>query len=200
MYYFKLLWIPFLMFLKPDLTPANEYTRWIITKACSLKVDGNTNVNRFSCEISNKFRPDTLTLHRVDGSGLTNFNGRMNLFVLDFDCHNPLMTGDLRKTLKAKEFPRMVIRFISLNRYPYDALKAYPISGIVSIELGGVAKKYNVAYMVFHSEKNKMVLKGVREIKFSDFGIVPPKKVGGMVQTNDKLLAEFNLALQLVDD
>ncbi len=44
------------------------------------------------------------------------------------------------------------------------------------------------------------MLKGVREIKFSDFKIVPPRKVGGMIQTSDILNAEFNLALQLLKD
>ena len=199
MFYFQLLLIPLVMLLELDLNEGKAYTRWVITKACSLKVEGSTNVNKFSCIITSNFRPDTLTMHRLS-SEITNINGRMNLNIQDFDCHNPLMTGDLRKTLKAKEFPKMVIRFISLGRYPDGGLKAYPINGIVSIEIRGVSKKYNVAYMVYHSGKNKLVLRGVREIKFSDFGIVPPSKIGGMVKTNDKLLAEFNLALQLLND
>lgn len=122
----------------------------------------------------------------------------MNLDVRGFDCHNSMMTKDLRKTLKAKEFPRMVIRFISLSQYPENRSKPYPISGIVNIELAGVSKKFDVAYMVLPSGKNMMVLKGVRELKFSDFNIVPPRKIGGMIKTNDKLVAEFNLTLQLL--
>ncbi|MGB4399801.1 MAG: YceI family protein [Daejeonella sp.] len=200
MYFFQLLLLPLLLLLKLDLPGGEAYTRWVITKACTLKVEGSTNVNKFSCVITGNFRPDTLTMNRFKGSEITNINGRMNLYIQDFDCHNPLMTGDLRKTLKAKEFPKMIIRFISLGRYPDGELKAYPINGIVSIEIAGVSKKYNVAYMVYHSGKNKMALRGVREIKFSDFGIVPPSKIGGMVKTNDKLFAEFNLALQLLND
>lgn len=111
-----------------------------------------------------------------------------------------MMTGDLRKTLKAKEFPHMTIRLISLSRFPENRLKAYPIDGIVSIELAGVTKNFNVAYLVLPSAKNNLVLKGVREIKFSDFNIVPPSKIGGMIQTSDKLIAEFNIALQLLKE
>lgn len=180
--------------------PAGNATKWVFTKACSLKVEGSTNVNKFSCIISNSFHPDTLTLRRTGSSELTSINGCMTLNVQDFNCHNPIMTGDLRKTLKAKEFPHMTIRFLSLSHYPDHRLKAYPITGIVSIELAGVTKKYNVAYMVLPSGKNTLVLKGVREIKFSDFNIIPPRKIGGMIQTSDKLVAEFNLALQLLKD
>lgn len=124
----------------------------------------------------------------------------MKLDVRDFNCYNPMMTGELRKILKAKQFPHMTVRFLSLSRYPDNRLKAYPINGMVSIELAGVTKNFNVAYMVLPTGKNNLVLKGVKEIKFSDFNIVPPRKVGGMIQTSDKLIAEFNLALQLIND
>jgi hypothetical protein len=124
----------------------------------------------------------------------------MRLNVHDFDCHTPMMTGELRKILKAKHFPHMTIRFISLSRYPDNRLKAYPINGLVSIELAGFTKNFNVAYLVSPAGKNTLVLKGIKEIKFSDFNIVPPRKIGGMIQTSDKLIAEFNLALQLIED
>ncbi len=200
MYYLKLLSFPLFILLAFD-SPAGPATRWLITKGCSLKVEGSTNINKFSCVIVSSFRPDTLTFSpRATGSESTSISGALRLDVREFNCHNPMMTGDLRKTLKAKEFPRMVIRFISLSRYPDTKLKAYPISGLVSIELAGVTRKFNVAYTVSPSGSDILMLKGVREIKFSDFNIVPPRKIGGMIQTNDKLIAEFNLVLTALND
>lgn len=199
MYYLRFLLIPLLLLLNLGMTAGNA-TRWVIAKACTLKVEGSTNVNKFSCIISNSFRPDTITLRRSSSSELTSIHGGMTLNVQDFNCHNPMMTGDLRKTLKAKEFPHMKIGFLSLSHYPERRLKTYPINGIVSIQLAGVTKNFNVAFMVLPSGTNTMVLKAVREIKFSDFNIVPPRKIGGMIQTSDKLFAEFNLALHFLKD
>ncbi len=93
----------------------------------------------------------------------------------------------------------MLIRFISLSGYPLSSTKAYPLNGIVSIELAGITKKYKVAYTISPASKNTLMLTGVREINFSDFSIVPPRKIGGMIQTSDKLLAEFNLVLRLLN-
>ncbi|MBC7757593.1 MAG: YceI family protein [Phormidesmis sp. FL-bin-119] len=199
MYYLKFISISLFILLGLKMSTVDA-TRWVITKSCSLKVEGSTNVSQFSCIISNSFRPDTLIMRRSASSESTSINGYMSLNVQDFDCHNPMMTGELRKILKAKHFPNMTIRFISLNGYPDNRLKAYPINGLVSIELAGVTKNFNVAYMVWPTGKNTLVLKGIKEIKFSDFNIVPPRKIGGMIQTSDKLIAEFNLALQLIKD
>src|SRR5688572_24834655 len=86
-------------------------TRWVITKGCSLKVDGSTNVNNFSCIIANYSKPDTILVSR-SGNQAVVLNGNIQLGVQNFDCHNPMMTADLRKTLKVKTHPNLVIKFI----------------------------------------------------------------------------------------
>lgn len=198
MVFIKVLFITFFAFAGFASTD-HLMTRWVITRGCSLRVDGSTNVNKFSCVISDINSPDTLTFIRRTDSESVNLSGSLKLDVRNFNCHNPVMTGDLRKTLKTKEFPNMLIRFISLSGYPLSSTKAYPLNGIVSIELAGITKKYKVAYTISPASKNTLMLTGVREINFSDFSIVPPRKIGGMIQTSDKLLAEFNLVLRLLN-
>src|SRR5687768_1368454 len=79
-------------------------TRWVIIKGCSLKVDGSTNVNNFSCSIANYSKPDTIVVTR-SGNQAVALSGKIKLDVQNFDCHNAMMTADLRKTLKAKAHP-----------------------------------------------------------------------------------------------
>lgn len=197
MCYLKVFLVPFLLLQGFDM-PADKLrpTRWLITKGCILKVDGTTNVNKFSCVISNNFSPDTLTFFRSGEVESAKMTGSLKLDIREFNCNNKVMTADLRKTLKSTEFPRMQIRFISLSQYPESSTRPYPVKGIVSIELAGVTRNYIVAYMVMPAGKNALFLKGVREINFSDFDITPPRKIGGMIQTSDKLTAEFSLSLQ----
>ncbi|MEJ7694516.1 YceI family protein [Daejeonella sp.] len=197
MCYLKLLLFPFLLLLGFNMTDSKLYpSRWLITKGCTLKVEGSTTVNKFSCVISSNFSPDTLTFSRGGEGESVRMTGSMKLDIREFNCHNSVMTADLRKTLKSKEYPRMKIRFISLNRYPESSTRPYPVNGLVSIELAGVTRNFTVAYMVMPAGKNALFLKGMREINFSDFNIIPPRKIGGMIQTSDKLVAEFNLVLQ----
>jgi hypothetical protein len=172
--------------------------RWVITSGCSLKVDGKTNVNEFSCAITNYSQPDT-----IRASWRTNepvqLNGSIRLDVQRFDCHNPVMTADLRKTLKAKEHPNLGIRFLSIAQYPDPGSRQKTTKGVVIIELAGVSKKYEVNYSIVSAANNYINLVGSREVHFSDFGIKPPRKLGGMIQTENELSVVFNLRMKVLD-
>jgi hypothetical protein len=168
--------------------------KWVITSGCSLKVEGSTNVNNFSCVITNYSIPDTiLVTQHIPHS--VQLNGNIKLDIQNFNCHNPVMTADLRKTLKAKEFPKLIIRFISINQYP-DSNTRHKISkGIIEIELAGVSKRFEVDYKIISAESNYINLEGSRNLNFSDFKINPPTRLGGMIRTNNELNVVFNLRM-----
>jgi hypothetical protein len=168
-------------------------TTWVITKGCSLQVAGSTNVNRFTCEIFNYSTPDTISITRVNNQ--VRMNGNIKLDVEAFNCHNPMMTADLRKALKAKQFPKVTIFFISMSRYP---VTNEITKGSVVIVLAGVSKRFDVDYKIAAADKNYISLEGSRKISFSDFKITPPRKLGGMIQTNDELSVVFTLKMKVL--
>ena len=172
-------------------------TKWVISTGCSLKVDGSTNVNNFSCAITNYSRPDTIFVTRIPNQPVK-LNGNINLDVQNFDCHNPMMTADLRKTLKVKEYPKLIIRLISINKYPEPG-KQDVTKGIVMIELAGVSKRFEVDYKIIPTERTSINLVGSRNVNFSDFNITPPRKLGGMIRTNNELSVVFNLRMKVID-
>lgn len=171
--------------------------KWIITKGCSLKVAGSTNVNKFNCDISNYYKPDTLFFSKTN-KGPVPVSGMMKLDINQFDCHHPMMTSDLRKTLKVKEFPQMIIKFINISRYPDINNEKGAVTGIVNIELAGKTRHYEVNYSFKNQSNNTFTLVGTRRVNFSDFGIIPPRKIGGMIQTNNELDITFNLNIKVI--
>lgn len=173
-------------------------TRWVIINGCSLKVDGSTNVNNFSCAIDNYSRPDTIMVTRYAYQAVQ-LSGNIQLEVQKFDCHNLIMTADVRKTLKAKEFPALIIRFISLSKHPDNDTRQDIIKGMVIIELAGVSKRFEVEYKVVSAESTYINLVGSRKVNFSDFNLIPPRKLGGMIRTNNQLSVEFNLRIKVID-
>jgi hypothetical protein len=178
--------------------PGNAvFTRWVIINGCSLKVDGSTNVNNFSCAISNYNKPDTILVTRNVSPVL--LNGNIQLDVQNFDCHNGIMTADLRKTLKAKEFPKLVIRFLNISRYPDADARQAVTKGAVFIELAGVSRRFDVDYKVVSADNNYINLVGSRVVNFSDFNLTPPRKLGGMIRTKNELSVEFNLRLKVLN-
>ncbi len=123
----------------------------------------------------------------------------LTLDVLSFNCHNPMMTSDLRKTLKAKDYPYLHIRFQSLNKMPELTNKQEQIKGWVEIELAGITKQYEVAYTFYIDEQKIIRLIGSRMVTFSDFNLIPPRKLGGMIQAKDQLAVEFQLYLKSIN-
>lgn len=177
---------------RPNIVPV----RWLISASSSLRVNGSTNVNTFACEISHYGRTDTLsTAKATTGDGLQ-LNGQMHLQVNLFDCHNTIMTRDLRKTLNEDRYPQLLINFISLTKKPTPGIKQQPISGVVDIELAGVIKQFELLYEVSPASNNSFCLTGTRDVNFSDFNLKAPRKLGGMIRTNDKLTIEFRLMLK----
>jgi hypothetical protein len=172
--------------------------KWIIESGCSLKVAGTTNVSKFNCSIMSYAKPDTLSICKNTEGKPLKILGKISVPVKTFDCKHAMITKDLRKTLKAESFPNLVIRFISLSKYPQFTGQHQAIKGLVSIELAGESRQYEVDYQ-FSAEGNKNLnLVGTRKVKFSDFNLTPPKKAGGMIRTNDELAVEFNLKIKVI--
>ncbi|WP_207423597.1 YceI family protein [Desertivirga brevis] len=176
-----------------------QVTKWVIMKGGSLRVDGSTNINKFNCEIANYSNPDTIKISKNPERSSINIAGDVKLNVQNFDCHNPVMTADLRKTLKAKQYPNLVIRFLSLNKYPNLSSKQDYVKGLVSIELAGVTRRFEVDYKFLSSREDVLDLIGTRKINFTDFNITPPRKIGGMIQTDNELSVMFALRVKVID-
>jgi len=191
MWYKPILWISLLLLWPP------ERTRWVIAENSSLSVNGSTNINKFSCEIPSYDQTDTLTVSRRNKEiALT---GNVGLKIITFDCHNSMMTRDLRKTLKESQFPRLYIRFLSLSEMPQLRPEPQQVTGWVNIELAGASKRLEINYQVSMDDQKVIHLLGSRNINFSDFNLVPPRKLGGMIKTNDQLTVAFHLRMSAVN-
>lgn len=185
-----------LLLILSGFNPSDNKVIWVVLQGSSLTVNGTTNINRFQCDINNYILPDTLTLVKSVPKGqLLPMNGKLNLEIEAFDCHNRMMTADLRKTLKAKTYPMLIVKFISINSFP-DFKNPSKISGLVDISLSGVNKRFAINYIFSGDEKQDVHLIGNQMIHFSDFNLVPPSKLGGVIKANDALLVEFKLHLK----
>ena len=188
--------------------PVNP-VRWVLSKHCTLKVNGSTNINKFSCTIPEYVNPDTLIIEKVNKQQRVKIKGSIILGVQNFDCKNAMMTSDLRKTLKAKLYPKLIITFEDLSNYPDPAYRgtaiidpAHPvtaITGFVTIELAGAVKRFEINYQYVMSADNNLKLIGRKKVNFSDFNIIPPKRLGGMIKTNNELDVEFMLNIKILN-
>ena len=189
---------PFFGLISSNQFPIKENTKWVISQNSNLIVTGSTNLNHFSCSILSYPQTDTITLYKANLLKELPLSGRINLKVADFVCNNKLMTNELRKTLKLERYPYLQINFITLNQFIDLNSKPFPIKGRVDIEIAGVKKRYEVNYKLHIDEEKIIHLVGYRDVNFSDFKLVPPKKLGKLLQAKDKLTVAFHLQINSV--
>jgi hypothetical protein len=177
-------------------------SKWVVLKTSSLNIAGRTNVNRFSCGVSEYAESDTLcflperTSARIIGIPLC---GKLKLNIDQFDCRSRMMTGEFKKALRYEQYPQLTIRFVSLQKMP--CLNEHPesIKGCVEIELAGICKLFEIDYSANRSGNCAVELTGSRSLSFHDFGLKPPRKMGGLIRVNDSLDVHFTLCLRRIE-
>jgi hypothetical protein len=169
--------------------------RWVVEKNSTLRVQGKTNVNKFTCTTSEYAEKDTIICFG-DPAKPVRLTGALEMDVLSFDCHSKLITKDFRKTIKADKYPVLTIRFLSLESMPLLQNKTQSIKGWVEVELAGEVKKFQLNYSFSKAASSRIQLNGGRSFSFSDFKLTPPKKLGGLVKIKDAFDVNFMLTLQ----
>jgi hypothetical protein len=106
------------------------------------------------------------------------------------------MTSEFKKTLKYKDHPRLIITFISLDKMPVFSDRAEMVKGSVDVELAGVCRRFEIIYTSCKADATTLKLVGNRQFGFSDFGLQPPEKMGGLIRVNDVLNVQFTLCLR----
>jgi hypothetical protein len=172
--------------------------RFIVQPSSSLTINGKTNVNSFQCGIKYYSGKDTLVLR--EGGRLQKpvfIKGSVALKASLFDCGMQVMTNDFCNTIKSNQYPEVVIDFKSFEKVPdYDAKKE-KFKGTMAISLAGASKEFSLLCSIQPQSSGVIHLSGKRKFLFSDFNLEPPKKMMGMIKTEDELNVHFNLVLLL---
>ena len=168
--------------------------KWIIEKSSNLCIEGRSNISSFRCDVTEYLQPDTLLFRRDElHQQLLSVTGGIVIDVNRFDCHQKYISNDLRKTLKAKECPLLKIDLLSIGNFLAGNKN---VKGLVTITLAGVTKKMEIDYALQNSNDGNIHLCGGRQVLFSDFGLVPPSKLAGLIKVEEQINVKFLLILR----
>ncbi len=151
---------------------------YLLVSSKQFTVHGTTSIGGFECTYDLKTK-DTLFFnnkHKI--SRVTH-----SIPVKEFGCGNFILNSDFRKTLKAKEYPKINIElsnFKKINEYFYCDLGLF---------LVGKQKIYK--NLKLKSSKNNIY--GDVILNFSDFELKSPKKIGGMVKVDELIRISVSL-------
>jgi len=172
--------------------------KWVVDKSSVLRVKGQSNINHFTCDIAAYDGSDTLYIVSNGSGGSVKLNGSLQVAVSQFNCHNKLITNDLRKTLKAKEFPFIKVRFLSLERAPKLNSVCEEIKGWVEVELAGEKKVMQIPFEFGSNGSTVTTMNGEKIFCFTDFKLSPPAKMAGSIKIKDEFNVHFQLRLRMI--
>ena len=165
---------------------------WVIGPETKLVIHGQTNVNSFQCRMNVYNQRDTLGYYMDDDQCMIFFKeNQMKIPVINFDCGSKMINNDFYEVLKKDQYPFVTIQFVALERWTGNT----KVGGTVYITLAGVTKPFIIHYQI-NSTPKFLLLKGRQKINFSDFNLLPPEKMFGMIKVQDGLEIEFDLVLR----
>lgn len=181
-------------------TLPTQVMTWQIQPNSTITIHGSSNINKFGCDIKGGFRSQPLQ-SRHDQHSKTSMKatlkGLITVDIQHFDCRNRLITNDLRKTLKADQYPTMTIHFLELERLPDVDSDVDFLSGKVLIVLAGQQRQFYLRF-AFNKTAEGYLLEGGRAFTFSDFDLTPPAKAGGLIKVKDEFDVGFKLVLHTI--
>lgn len=184
------------LLISMSFTNQANHEEWLVKGDSSLFIHGKTNINAFTCGISGFNKTNYLSYNSV-GKEKVSFQHSCEIVInVDgFKCENSLMTKDLLKTLNARSHPTMNIKFKSISLPLSTVCNGQVISSKAAIDLAGKTSIYSIDLKVSNVDQNNLTLKGIRQICFSDFDLIPPSKMGGLVKVNDFIEVNFTFNL-----
>lgn len=174
---------------------------WHVRNESRLVISGESNMNDFRCEVDRYYSADNLRLHDSQEEEYIFSQNEMVINLMEFDCGRKLITRDFRESLNADRNPEMIIRFLSLDKMPADNPnhENEKISGSLNVNIAGVTKDIKVDFKVSNNGNGTTYLNGSHHLLFSDFDLVPPTKMWGLINVKNDLEVTFNLVLQEVE-
>ena len=202
--------------------PADATTELRLLPSSQVWLDGKTNVNAWQCvgdslgaelsigapaaELERRLgdwqrRPSG---SRLDGAGEQRAGWdaevELRIPVKALECGNAAMEHDMRKALRAAQYPEIGYRFVRLSeaRYaPAGAVPAFALRVEGEITLAGASRPVTIDVTATQLGPGRFRLRGGLPLRMTDFGIQPPSALLGLIRARDELWVSVDLNVEL---
>ncbi len=144
-----------------------------------ITVSGNTSLGTFDCRYYIKNLKDTLIFSISTSKNSFSFE----IPVVDFSCGNFILNNDFRKTIKAKEYPKVQVK-VSRFRKNRDGY-----SCDLSLKLAGK----HLLFEDFQLSDDQEKLSGGLTLDFQTLDLDPPRRFGGLIEVDEVLYLSLSL-------
>jgi hypothetical protein len=141
---------------------------------------------------------------RLDGAGERpagwDAEVELRIPIKALECGNPAMEHDMRKALRAAQYPEIGYRFVRLReaRYaPAGAAPAFALRVEGEITLAGASRPVSIDVTATQLSPRRFRLRGGLPLRMTDFGIEPPVALLGLIRARDEIWVSVDLEVTL---
>lgn len=171
-----------------------------LTEPSKIWLIGSVGPVEFSCDIGSFITKGIVPWSENSGSS-GDVSGRVVLDIVipvaRVDCGNNLMNHDLRRAMRAKEYPQIAFSLLShaLTSSYKDAEKGAPFSieSTGNLTISGVTRVEKILVKGQFRPDSSFQISGTYRIDMVDFGIKPPIGLFGMVKVDRYLTIHFDV-------
>ncbi len=177
---------------------SGNFFSYIINEKSRITLLGTTNINTFECISDSEIPRGYLVAEILPGSNAIFFSdATLPLKVNSFDCGNRLMNKDLHNVLGGSSSPYITIKLNEARPVTsVQMAKSGKIRAEVIISINGKTKHTDLVIEYQTNNNHTYYITGTKQLKMSDFGIVPPSPAMGLVKVRDQIVINFDLLIE----
>ncbi len=191
------------LFLAVSLEEALLPSRFTVEESSKLYMLGSTNVNTFRCDCQEQFSTYSMKMEeKENGQKVIFSNTKLLIPSTRFDCGNKMMNRDMVKTLKGEKYPNIQIELIDAvqvsGKKMGECADWVNMKATAAITIAGIRKVVSMDVMGKKISQGQFHFKGNKDIQLSDFSLVPPSPMMGLVQVNNTIAIHLDLKIKVV--
>lgn len=160
----------------------------------SVHIEGKTNINKFVLTYNNP-KPiadlfDKSKLIKSPEKGVVEFR----IPIKDIQGKSESLLSDFRSMMNSEEYPDVLVE---INQKDFLSIigNRFQQSLFVKLTFAGISKSIITEYTITENSKGKIDLKGIAQVKLSDFNLTPPKKLLGLIKVQDVIFITFDILI-----
>ncbi|MUU77584.1 YceI family protein [Winogradskyella endarachnes] len=156
-----------------------------------LKINGETNVSTFECQFNMSAISKSIAIQYTDLEHNIEFkDAKLILPNVEFDCGGKAINKDFRALLKTEQFPEITLKLKELSKVETSSNTR---TAIIDILINDVVKTYRIPVTIVNNDL--LNVGGVMPLDITDFNLVAPTKMLGMVKVSPIIEIEFLLKI-----
>jgi hypothetical protein len=175
--------------------------RFFFDEGSRLYLNGSSNVNKFTCDCTDRHDGQWVDAERKPGGQLKFKNLALLLKTKSFDCHNRKIDADLQKALRADQYPNIKITLLETKQNEKcldgNCTGWFDVQAKTAITITHTTKEMTIPAKARKLGHNRFQLVGQKELYMSSFGVDPPEAMFGMIKVDDKITFHFDLMISV---